>query len=88
MEEVPEHEQLVVLTNANVHMRKREKVEAGSKNYDILGAYNRDVPNGNGELQLFFATNHDLALATFLSTPNSGALHTFNGQRTNVSATS
>ena len=38
VEEVPEHGQLVVLTNANVRMQRREKVKAGRKNYDILGA--------------------------------------------------
>ena len=79
MEEVPRHEQLFVLMDANARTRRREKGQVGSKDSKILGAYGRDTLNDNGELLLSFANNHDLALVnTFFSTPKGDVSHTFN----------
>ena len=93
MEEVPKHEQLFVLMDANARTGRREKGQAnartgrrekgqvGSKDTKILGAYGRDTLNDNGELLLSFANNHDLALVnTFFSTPKGDVSHTFNGR--------
>ena len=81
VEEVPKHEQLFVLMDANAHTGRREKGEVGSKDGKIRGAYGRDTLNDNGELLLSFANNHDLALVnTFFSTPKGGVSHTFNGR--------
>ena len=81
MEEVPKHEQLFVLMDANARTGRRGKGQAGSKDSKILGAYGRDTLNDNGELLLSFANNHDLALVnTFFSTPKGGVSHTFNGR--------
>ena len=79
MEEIPKHEQLFVLMDANARTERREKGQVGSKDNKILGAYGRDTVNENGELLLSFANNHDLALVnTFFSTPKGGVSHTFN----------
>ena len=81
VEEVPKHEQLFVLMDANARTGRREKGQVGSKDSKILGAYGRDTLNDNGELLLSFANNHDLALVnTFFSTPKGGVSHTFNGR--------
>ena len=81
MEEVPKHEQLFVLMDANARTGRREKGQVGSTDIKILGAYGRDTLNDNGELLLSFATNHDLALVnTFFSPPKGGVSHTFNGR--------
>ena len=79
--EVPKHEQLFVLMDANARTGRREKGQVGSKDGKILGAYGRDTLNDNGELLLSFANNHDLALVnTFFSTPKGGVSHTFDGR--------
>ena len=81
MEEVPKHEQLFVLIDANACTGKREKGQVGSKDSKIFGAYGRDTRNDNGELLLSLANNYDLALVnTFFSTPKGGVSHTFNGR--------
>ena len=81
VEEVPRHEQLLVLMDANIRTGRGEKGQVGSKNSKILDAYGRDTLNDNGELLLSFANNHDLALVnTFFSTPNGGVSHAFNGR--------
>ena len=81
VEEVPKHEQLFVLMDANARTGRREKGQVGSKDGKILGAYGRDTLNENGELRPSFANNHDLALvSTFFSTPKGGVSHTFNGR--------
>ena len=81
MEEVPKHEQLFVLMDANARKGRREKGQVGSKDSKVLGAYGRDTLNDNGELLLSFANNHDLALVnTFSSTRNGGVSHTFDGR--------
>ena len=81
MEEVPKHEQLFVLMDANARTGRKEKGQVGSKDGKILGAYGRDTLNDNGELLLSLANNHDLALVnTFFSTPKGGVSHTFNGR--------
>ena len=70
VEEVPKHEQLFVLMDANSRTGRREKGQVGSNDSNILGAYGRDILNDNGELLLSFANNHNLALVnTFFSTP-------------------
>ena len=81
MEEVPKHEQLFVLMDANARTGRRKKGQVVSKDSKSLGAYGRDTLNDNGELLLSFANNHDLALVnTFFSTPKGGVSHTFNGR--------
>ena len=81
VEEVPKHEQLFVLMDANARTGRRKKRQVGSKDSKILGAYVRDTLNDNEELLLSFANNHDLAFVnTFLSTPKGGVSHTFNGR--------
>ena len=81
VKEVPRHEPLFVLMDANARTGRREKGGVGSKDNKILGAYGRDTLNDNGDLLLSFANNHDLAIVnTFLSTPKGGVSHTFNGR--------
>ena len=81
VEEVPKHEQLFVLMDANDRTGRREKGQVGSEDGKILGAYGRDTLNDNGELLLSVVNNHDLALVnTFSSTPKGGVSHTFNGR--------
>ena len=81
VKDVPRHEQLFVLMDANARTGRREKGGVGSKDNKILGDYGRDILNDNGELLLSFANNHNLAiLNTFFSTPKGGVSHTFNGR--------
>ena len=81
VKEVPRHEQLFVLMDANARTGRREKGGVGRKDSKILGAYSRDTLNDKGELLLSFANNHDLAIVdTFFSTPKNGVSHTFNGR--------
>ena len=81
VKEVPRHEQLFVLMDANARTGRREKGGVGSKDTKIIGAYGRDTLNDNGELLLSFTNNYDLAIVnTFFSTPKGGVLHTFNGR--------
>ena len=81
MEEVPRHEQLFVLIDANARTGRREKGGVGSKDNKLLGAYGRDTLNENGELLLSFANNYDLGIEnTFFSPPKGGLSHTFNGR--------
>ena len=49
MKEVPRHEQLSVLMDANARTERREKGGVGSKDNKILRAYGRDTLNDNGE---------------------------------------
>ena len=45
----------------------------GSEDNKIIGVYDRDTLNDNGELLLSFASNHDLAFVnTFVSAPKNG----------------
>ena len=77
VEEVPGHEQLFVLMDANARTGRREKGHVGSKDCKIIGAYGRDTLTDNGELLLSFANNHDLALVnTLFSTPRGRVSHT------------
>ena len=81
MEELPKHEQLFVLMDANARTGRREEGLVGNKDNTILGAYGRDTLNDNGEPLLSIANNNDLALVkTFFSTPKSGVSHTFKGR--------
>ena len=80
VKEVPRHERLFVLMDADARTGRREKGGVGRKDNKILGAYGRDTLNDNGELLLSFANNHDLAIVnTFFSTPKGGVSHIFNG---------
>ena len=73
VKDVPRHEQLFMLMDANARTERREKGGVGSKDIKILGAHGRDTLNDNGELLLSFANNHDLAIVnTFFSTPKGG----------------
>ena len=81
MEEVPRHEQLFLLMDANARTGRREKGQVASKDSKILDAYGGDTFNDNGELLLSFANNHDLTLMNmFFSTSKGGVSHTFNGR--------
>ena len=81
VEEVPRHEQLFVLMDANARTGRREKGGVGSKDNKTLGAYGRNTLNDDEELLLSFANSDDLAVVnTFLSTPKGGVSHTFNGR--------
>ena len=81
MKDVPRHEQLFVLMDANARTGRRKKGGVGSKDNKILGAYGRDTLNDNGELLLSFANNDDLAIVNaFFSTPKGGVSHTFKGR--------
>ena len=73
MGEVPNHEQLFVLIDANARTGRREKEQVGSKDSKTISAYGRDTLNDHRKLLLCFANNHDLALVnTFFSTPKGG----------------
>ena len=54
VKEVPKHEQLFVLMDANARTGRREKGQVRSKDNKILGAYGRDTLNDNGELLLCY----------------------------------
>ena len=58
VKEVPEHEQLFVLMDANAHTGRRGGGKLGSKECKVLGAYGRDTLNDNGERFLSFSANH------------------------------
>ena len=87
VKDVPPHEQLFVLMDANARTGKRREGGVGSKDNEVLGAYGRDTLNDNGERLLTFAANHGLALVnTFFSTRKSGTSRTFNGSSSSVTA--
>ena len=89
VKEVPRHEQLFVLMDANARTGWREKGGVGSKDNKILGAYGRDTLNDNGELPLSFADNHDLAIVnTSFSTPRAVYHILSTGGAKNASTTS
>ena len=81
MKEVPEHEQLFVLMDANARTGRRGGGKPRSEECQVLGAYGRDNLNDNGERLLSFSANHELALLnTFFSTAKNAISHTFNGR--------
>ena len=81
VKDVPRHEQLFVLMDANARTRTREKGGVRIKDYKIFRDYGRDTLNDNEELLPSFANHHNLATVnTFFSTPKSGTSHTFNGR--------
>ena len=81
VKEVPEHEQLFVLMDANARTGRRRGGKLGSEECKVLGAYGRDNLNDNGERLLLFSANHELALLnTFFSTSKNAISHTFNGR--------
>ena len=55
MEDVPKHEQMSVLMDANARTGRGEKKGVGTKDNNIRGAYGRHTLNDNGELLLSFA---------------------------------
>ena len=79
--DVPRHEQLFVLMDANARTGTREKGGVRIKDNKFFRDYGRFTLNDNGELLLSFANNHNLATVnTFFSTPKCSASHTFNGR--------
>ena len=83
VKEVPEHEQLFVLMDANARTGRRGGGKLGSEEWKVLGAYGQENLNDNGERLLSFSENHELALlntGTFFSTAKNAILHTFNGR--------
>ena len=81
VKEVPDHEQLFVLMDANARTGRRGGGKLGSEECKVLGAYGRDNLNDNGERLLSFSANHELAvLNTFSSTAKNVISHTFNGR--------
>ena len=81
MKEVPEHEQLFVVMDANARTGRRGGGKLESEECKVLGAYGRDNLNDNGERLLSFSANHELALLnTFFSTAKNVISHTFNGR--------
>ena len=93
VEEVPQHEQLLVLMDANARTGRREKRGVWGKDNRILGADGRDTLNDNEQQLLVFANNHDLALVnTFFGTYIQGRRITYQilsmGEAKNVSTTS
>ena len=81
VKEVPEHEQLFVLMDANARTGRRGGGKLGSEECKVLGAYGRDYLNDNGERLLSFSANHELALLnTFFSTAKNAISYTFNGR--------
>ena len=81
VKEVPEHEQLFVLMDANARTGRRGGGKLRSEQCKVLGAYGRDNLNDNGERLLSFSANHELALLnTFFSTAKNAISHTFNGR--------
>ena len=90
MKEVPKHKQLLlVLMDANARTGRREKGQVGSKDSKILGAYDRDTLNDNGELLLSFANSHGLVLVNpcFLAHPRAAYHILSTGEAKNVSTT-
>ena len=80
VKEVPEHEQLFVLMDANARTARRGGGKLGSEEYNVLGAYSRDTLHDNSERILSFFPNHELALLnTFFSAAKNSISHTFNG---------
>ena len=81
VKEVPEHEQLFVMMDANARTGRRGGGKLGSEECKVLGAYGRDILNDNGERLLSFSADHGLAqLKTFSSTAKNVISHTFNGR--------
>ena len=81
MKEVPEHEQLFVLMDANVRTGRRGGGKLGSEECKVLGAYGQDTLNDNSERLLSFSANHELALLNiFFSTAKNAISHRFNGR--------
>ena len=69
VKEVPEHEQLFVLMDANARTGRRGGGKLGSEECKVLGAYGRNNLNDNGERLLSFSANHELALLNTFSVP-------------------
>ena len=81
VKEVPEHEQLFALMDANVGTGRRGGGKLGSEECKVHGTYGRDNLNDNGERLLSFSANHELALLNaFFSTAKNAISHTFNGR--------
>ena len=85
VKEVPEHEQLFVLMDANARTGRRRGGGLGSDGCKVLSSYGRDTLNDNGKRLVSFFANHRLIalLTTFFSAVKNTALHTFNGRGKN-----
>ena len=84
MKEVPEHEQLFVLMDANARTGRRGGGKLESEECKALGAYGRDTLNDNDKRLLSVSANHELALLnTFFSTAKNAISHTFKGRGRN-----
>ena len=85
VKEVPEHEQLFVLMDANARTGRRGGGKLGSEECKFRGTYGRDTLSNNGERLLSFSPNHELALLNaFFSTAKNAISHTFNGRGTKI----
>ena len=62
VKEVPEHEQLFVLRDANARTGRRGGGKLGSEECKALSAYGRGTLKDNGERLLSFSGNHEFAL--------------------------
>ena len=81
VKEMPEHEQLFVLMDANARTGRRRGGKLGSEECKVPGAYDRDTPNDDGERLLSFSANHELALLNaFFSAAKNAISHSFNGR--------
>ena len=68
VKEMPEHEQLFVLMDANARTGRWGGGKLRNEECKVLGTYGRDTLNDNGERLLSFSANHELALLnTFYS---------------------
>ena len=74
---VPRKDQLFVLTDANARTEKRDR--GGSLEYaQVVGPYERDVLNGNGEHLVRTAADAGMTIVnTFFSTPKGGQQSTY-----------
>ena len=85
LKEVPGHEQLFVLMDANTRTGRRGGRKLASEECKALGAYGRDTLNDYGKRLLSFPANNELALLnTFFSTAKNAISHTFKGRDRNV----
>ena len=81
MKEVPEHEHMFGLKDANASTGWRGGVRLGGKDCKDLDAYGRDTLIGNDVGLISFSANHGLALLNkFFRATKNATLHTFSGR--------
>ena len=82
MEEVPRHEQLFVLMDANASTGRRDKRGVRRKDKKLSVSTTKIVSTTSENYCCLSRNNHDLAYVnTFFSTPKGGVPQTFNGRR-------